>query len=152
MSDSHTQHVPRGVLYAAGAMILLSLALAGYSRAGVLAQLAQPRPAPLERAVLSFQDQNDGSVAVLDPAGVQVTSIAPESNGFVRGVLRGMYRERKLESLGSNATFILTLEHNGRLFLEDTQTLRRVDLSAFGPTNAAAFKRLLDAGRTQATR
>ncbi|MCA3014037.1 MAG: phosphonate-binding protein [Myxococcaceae bacterium] len=153
MSASHDPTVPRPVIYAAGAMLLVSLVLAAVSRPRLVAEQARPRPAPLAALELAFEDRPDGSVAVIDAAsGRAFTSLSPESNGFVRGVLRGMNRERKLESLGKDARFLLSREHDGRLFLEDLQTRRRVDVTAFGPDNAAAFARLLDTGRQQATR
>jgi putative photosynthetic complex assembly protein len=76
-----------------------------------------------------------------------VATIAPETNGFVRGVLRGMFRTRKLESLGHDARFRLAREADGRLTLQDPQTGRQVELDSFGPTNSAAFADLLVAGR-----
>jgi putative photosynthetic complex assembly protein len=152
-ASSHDPRIPRPVLYAAGAMIAVSLTLAAVARPRLVAEQARPRPQPLETMTLSFEDQADGSVAVIDAAtGKPFTSIPPESNGFVRGVLRGMNRERKLESLGKDARFQLSREQNGRLFIEDQQTHVRIDLTAFGPDNAAAFARLLQSGRQQAVR
>jgi putative photosynthetic complex assembly protein len=74
-----------------------------------------------------------------------VTEVAAGSNNFIRGVLRGMFRGRKLESLGHDGVFTLARQANGRLTLEDPETKRRVELDSFGPTNAGAFEGLLAA-------
>ena len=73
--------------------------------------------------------------------------VPPRSNGFVRGVLRGLFRNRKQEALGRDGLFRLSRQADGRLSIEDPQTGRRVDLDAFGATNSAAFAELLAAGR-----
>jgi putative photosynthetic complex assembly protein len=147
VSHHHEQKIPRPVLIGAAALMLLSLVFAGVSRQSLKTELARPRPAPLESVTLSFEDRA-GAVVVTDASsGRELVSLPPNSNGFVRGVLRGFFRERKLESLGRQASFVLAREADGRLSLEDTQTGRRVDLNAFGPDNTAAFAQLLDAAR-----
>jgi putative photosynthetic complex assembly protein len=146
-AHQHDQKIPRPVLIGAAALMLVSLVVAGLSRQSLKDELAQPRPAPLEAVTLSFEDR-EGAVVVLDGvSGTELVSLPPNSNGFVRGVLRGFFRERKLESLGRKASFVLAREANGRLSLEDKETGRRVDLNAFGPDNTAAFAQLLDAAR-----
>ena len=75
----------------------------------------------------------DSPVAVL-PSG---------EGGFVRGVLRGLARERRAHDIGSQPPFVLTRWSNGLLSLEDPETGRRVDLNAFGHTNKGAFARFL---------
>jgi putative photosynthetic complex assembly protein len=67
------------------------------------------------------------------------------TNGFVRGVLRGLARERRLNDVGAQPPFQLTRWSDGRLSLDDPATGRRIDLVAFGPTNAGAFAQLLTA-------
>ncbi|MDX2013682.1 MAG: photosynthetic complex assembly protein PuhC [Myxococcaceae bacterium] len=147
VSHHHDQKIPRPVLIGAATLMALSLLFAGLSRQSLKAELAKPRPAPVESVTLSFEDRA-GAVVVFDASsGRELVSLAPNSNGFVRGVLRGFFRERKLESLGRDASFVLAREVDGRLSLEDKQTGRRVDLNAFGPDNTAAFAQLLDAGR-----
>jgi len=66
-------------------------------------------------------------------------------DGFVRGVLRGFARARKLRGLDRDAHFVLTRWADGRLSMHDPQTGHVVALEAFGPDNAAAFARLMRA-------
>jgi putative photosynthetic complex assembly protein len=95
-----------------------------------------------------FEDRPDGTLAVLDATtGREASIVQPGTNGFIRGVLRGMFRGRKLEALSRDGQFRLAREADGHLTLEDPETGRRVDLDSFGPTNSAAFAGLLAAGR-----
>ena len=44
---------------------------------------------------LRFQDEADGAIAIFDAAsGREVSRVPPRTNGFIRGVLRGLYAER----------------------------------------------------------
>jgi len=131
----HAQAIPRAVLLGAGALMLLSLGLAAGARSARSAEPEGAQAPALQTLDVRFEDRADGSIAVLDGAsGREVSVVPPRSNGFVRGVLRGLFRNRKQEALG-------------RLSIEDPQTGRRVDLDAFGATNSAAFAELLAAGR-----
>ncbi|MDP3235854.1 MAG: photosynthetic complex assembly protein PuhC [Myxococcales bacterium] len=148
----HDQKIPRGVLIGAAVLMAATFILAATSRRTLVEAQAQPQPPPVESLELSFVDQPGGGLAVIERStGRTATLLQPTTNNFVRGVLRGMFRERKLESLGRDAVFTLARHADGRLTLEDQQTHRRVDLNAFGPDNTAAFVMILDAGR-QVTR
>ena len=57
--------------------------------------------------------------------------------------MRGLARERKRREIGPEPPFRLARAADGRLWLEDPSTGRRIDFIAFGPTNAQAFARLL---------
>lgn len=143
----HTQTIPRGVLLGAAVMILLSLGLAAGARHARLTAPAVPTPPALAVLDVRFEDRPDGSIAMLDGAtGRLMSLVPPRSNGFIRGVLRGMFRSRRLESLGREGRFRLAREADGRLTLEDPATHRRIELDSFGPTNAAAFAQLLGDG------
>jgi putative photosynthetic complex assembly protein len=61
--------------------------------------------------------------------------------GFLRGTLRGMARERRRNGLDDTAALSLLARADGRLTLVDPATGRRIDLESFGPTNAAVFAR-----------
>ena len=73
-----------------------------------------------------------------------VDTLAPGSNGFIRVVLRGLARERKLGDIGPQPPFRLTRFVNGQITLTDTSTGKQIDLDAFGSTNAEAFARLMN--------
>lgn len=142
MSDS----VPRPALLGAAAVVLLSVGLAAAARR---AQHHEPAAgAARAEILLRFADRADGAiVATRAGDGAEVAVFAPRTNGFVRGVLRGLFRARRVEALGRDAPFRLARGGDGRLIIEDPLTGRRVDLESFGPTNAAAFAGLLPAVR-----
>ena len=149
MSDHiHEQTVPRGAILGAAALMVVTIALATTARLAHLHAPITVAPAPIEALDVRFEDRTDGALAVVDANdGHEVSVLAPGSNNFIRGVLRGMFRGRKLESLGHNGDFRLAREADGRLTLEDREIGRHIELDSFGPTNSAAFAELLVAGR-----
>lgn len=139
---------PRRPLLAAGLLIGFSLLAAGTARLTGLGRTGLPESRVVATRELRFLDRPDGSVAVVEPAGDRLVELLPPgSNGFLRGVLRGLARDRKLAGIGDGPPFRLVRWADGRLSLEDPTTGRRVDLGAFGEGNAAAFARLLTLGR-----
>ena len=140
--------LPRGLLIGAGLLILSCLLLVTLAR---VTGYTPDRPAPspvVESRDLRFEDRADGSIAVYAGAdGALVDTLAPGTNGFVRGVLRGLARERRAEKVGPEAPFRLTHWADGRLSLDDPSTGRHVDLEVFGPTKSGAFADILTAGR-----
>ncbi len=145
---SHQVTVPKQVLWAAGAMMLTSMLVAAGARHHTLTHPEPPRPPPLESMSVRFDDRPNGAIAVIDVVtGQDVIVLPPQSNGFIRGVMRGMFRSRKLESVGHEPPFQIAREADGRLSLVDPATGRRIDLDSFGPSNSAAFAQLLVAGR-----
>jgi putative photosynthetic complex assembly protein len=138
--------LPRGALLGAGSMIVLSLLMViGFRIAGQAP--AKPDPSAIVAAYeVRFEDRPDGAVLVYaEPADRLVHTLQPGTNGFVRGVLRGLARERRAEQIGATAPFKLTRWADGRLSLDDPSTTRHVDLEVFGPTNAGAFAAIFDA-------
>lgn len=148
----HDQVIPRSVLWAAAAMIVLTIVLGTVARRARLAEPTLPARPPIAALNVSFQDRPDGALVMLDAdSGRELAQVPPQSNGFVRGVLRGMYRTRKLESMGRDGGFRLAREADGRLSLQDPRTGRLVYLESFGPSNTAAFADLLAAGQRAAS-
>lgn len=140
----HEQKIPRGILIGAGALLAASLALAAQARNNAAPEVH----APIQVAVdLQFDDRPDGGVEIIDVAsGETVSVVPPEQGGFIRGVMRGMVRTRKLESIPADAPFRLIRHADGALVVEDPISGRRVDLRSFGRTNHQAFARLLPTG------
>jgi putative photosynthetic complex assembly protein len=134
---------PRLPLISAAALVLVVLVAVTIVRlTGVSAVHVVDAPAVQVRE-FRFEDRPDGSIAVFDTQGRLAEIVAPGSNGFLRGTMRGLARERKREGIGPELPFRMVGRADGRLTLEDPGTGRRVDLGSFGPTNAAAFAQLM---------
>lgn len=136
--------LPRGALIGAAVLVSVSLLLVCIAR---LTGYRPAQPAPSRVVVsydLRFEDRADGAVLVYDIASDRlVDTLQPGTNGFVRGVLRGLARERRARRVGPAPPFRLTRWADGRLSLDDLETGRHVDLEVFGPTNAGAFAEIL---------
>jgi putative photosynthetic complex assembly protein len=135
---------PRGVLL--GAALLLGFALLASGLGHRLHINATPLPpARVVTALhLSFRDRSDGGVEILDAMqGNKVVQVlAPGTNGFVRGVLRGLARARRADGVGPLPPFTLTRWSDGRLTMDDPQTGQHLNLEVFGPTNSRPFAAL----------
>lgn len=152
----HEQTMPKGALTAALLLVVTALALTTLVKVGVLSREAIPSVARSEAHIaptvvrqLTFTDRGDGAVVVRDVntgETVRVLVDGVPGNGFVRGVMRGMARERHIRGVGMAPPFTLTLWKNGTLSLEDKATGRSVELGSFGPDNRAAFAALLPGG------
>lgn len=150
---SHDNMAPPGALALAGALVGLSLLLV----LGVRFDWLAPSPtaaslrsdagvAPVAERLLRFSDRSDGAVVVEDAvSATTVAVIGREGSGFIRGVMRGLARERRMHGAGQQPPFRLTAWNDGALSLVDTATGRVIELNGFGPTNRAAFARLLTA-------
>ena len=139
---TNPSHISRGVLLALGALVLVSLAgVSAVRLSGV--DIHAPDAAAVMTRELRFEDRPDGSIAVIDAKDSQLVTSIVGQNGFVRGTLRGLARERRRSGLGAEPPFELIGRADGRLTLHDPATGRTVDLESFGPVNAAEFARLL---------
>lgn len=140
----HHRPFSRAVLVGAGLLVALSIVAAATARLTGIGRTQFAAVEPVESLSLRFEDRADGSVAVRGAGDGQIVAVLPPgSNGFVRGVLRGLARERMLREQGSDVPFRLTRWADGRLSIDDPATGRHIDLGGFGPTNAQAFARLL---------
>ena len=138
---------PRGALIGAALLLAFTITSAAISRISGLGTVQMPESALVESRPLRFEDMRDGSIRVTDARTGQVAaSVEPGTNGFIRGTLRGLARERKRQGIGIEPPFMLTRWADGRLSLEDPTTGRVIALDAFGPTNGEAFAQLLTAG------
>ena len=147
---SHTVQeplIPRGGLMAGAGLVLFALVAVTGSRLTGLGDVRMTVPATVESRDLRFEDGKGGAVLVFDARDQKlVDELAPGSNGFIRVVLRGLARERKLGDIGQEPPFRLARHANGQLTLTDTSTGKQIDLAAFGSANVGAFARLMTAG------
>jgi putative photosynthetic complex assembly protein len=133
---------PRWVLMCAGGVIAFSLISVGIVRLTGNGPDQRPAASTQERE-LRFEDRPDGSIAVIDGRTGEAVANVQGEQGFVRGALRALARERKVRGLGAEQAFQLMVRTDGGLTLYDPATSQRVDLEAFGPSNAENFARLL---------
>ncbi len=149
MATAATQQFPKPALYFGVTMICIALCCALIGRFTNFGTLHLPQAEARESRALHFADAADGSVVVTQsPEGGLVTVLAPGTNGFIRGLVRGLARDRKLRQLGPEQPYLLTRRTDGRLLIADPLTGREVELGAFGPTNYEAFAQLMHAGET----
>ena len=143
--------LPRGTLYLAGALALFAFGAAAIVRltgtpasASPVALRAAEHVRPIATRNLRFADRGDGAVVITDVNGGIASVIQPgQQTGFIRGVMRGLARERKMHGIGEAPPFTLTAWRDGELSLTDTATGRSIELTAFGTANRAAFAALL---------
>jgi putative photosynthetic complex assembly protein len=154
MSAIDTEPFPRGVLIAVGILLTGVILVAGTAR---WMKLRAPHPAsvafqiaPASTIDLAFSDGADGSVSVRESgSGRLLKVLAPGTNGFVRGVLRGLAQNRLRRGIGAGPPFRLSQFQDGNLSLLDTATGRVIDLQSFGVDNRAAFVQFLPAPGAQ---
>jgi putative photosynthetic complex assembly protein len=147
MSAVDAEPFPRGALMAAGALVGFSLLVTTVVRLERLHAPPAPvaaEPAPARSVLLRFVDEPNGAVNVLDGEGGRVIAVlAPDTNGFIRGVMRGLAHDRTRRKIGAGPPFRLSQWSNGRLAISDPATGRVIDLDAFGGGNKDAFVQLL---------
>jgi putative photosynthetic complex assembly protein len=134
--------VPKGLLVAAISLVGFSIVASGFARVSDVGTLHMPPSTAVEMLSLRFEDEETGGVAVRNDVGKIIYEVEPGTNGFIRATLRGLVRERKRSGIGDATPFRLTRWSDGAMSLSDETTGRRVNLDAFGPTNAAAFAQL----------
>jgi putative photosynthetic complex assembly protein len=125
-------------------LAVLGLRLSGYQPG----ETVQP---PVAERALRFSDGPDGSVRVQWAQGPNDSEAGDDpllselrgEQGFLRGVLRGVARDRRARDLPLQAPLMLSLHRDGRLLLTDPLSGQRIDLISFGPDNAAVFRRWL---------
>jgi putative photosynthetic complex assembly protein len=133
------------VLVMSGLLIAITITLAVVGRSTDVGTVRMPEASVVDQRDLRFLDGEDGSVLAVDAATeTTIHRFAPGGHGFLRGVLRGLARDRRLEGIGSEPAFRLTRWSDGRLSIRDLATGRETELDAFGPTNVQNFAQLLD--------
>jgi putative photosynthetic complex assembly protein len=147
MSEIDKEPFPKFALYAAGVVVALAIGAAAIGRYNAVQNPVDPATTlgPVQEYVdLKFSDEADGAVIVKN-AGTSalVLKILPGEDAFIRAVLRSFVRERVAMKVSNETPFRLYRLVDTRLVIEDPVTKKRVNLRAFGPTQQAAFARLL---------
>ncbi|MBA4263458.1 MAG: photosynthetic complex assembly protein PuhC [Comamonadaceae bacterium] len=129
-------------LWILGAVLLSTLMWVATTKVDRTGITVEDLPAVQWERQLRFEDRPNGDIAVLDAGTQKEVARFQGEQGFLRGSLRALARERKLSGLGSQAPFHLLGHVDGRLTLLDRATGQRISLESFGPTNSAVFSQL----------
>ncbi len=126
----------------------LFVGLAAWRSTGT--SIREPDAQPVQQRALRFTDRSDGGIEIRDAVSGQTLDAVHGEQGFLRGTLRGLARERKRRGLtdATGLTLQLIARADGRLTLVDTATGERIDLESFGPSNVAVYARWLEPVRS----
>ncbi len=129
---------PRWVLWATAG--LLAFTLGGVA----LVRITGNGPDQMAAAIISerllrFEDLLGGGVAVVDGETGKLLTTMTGEQGFLRGAIRALARDRNARKIGPEQPFKLISRTDGRLTLFDPVSGQRVDLESFGPSNAGVF-------------
>lgn len=120
--------------------LVLVLVVVAVARFGGFTWSVKDAPIQWQRELV-FADAPGGQISVLDFATQKEVAHFDGEQGFLRGTLRALARERKRRGIGSQPPFLVMGHTDGRLTLLDPSTGQRIDLASFGPTNSAIFRR-----------
>ncbi|WP_242467333.1 photosynthetic complex assembly protein PuhC [Thiocapsa imhoffii] len=145
----HDRPFPRGILIALAALIAFTVLAVGIARLSGFDPSQEPRsPATVMRDV-RFVDADNGFLQVYDfDTGELIEAIEPNEDGFLRGLLRTLLRERRLHQTDLDGPYRVSLRENGHFTIEDLSTDFYVDLRPFGRDNEAAIGRFVASPQT----
>ncbi len=136
--------VPKPALIMAAALIVLVFALAASAKIFGFGAFKESASAVVAERALFFSDAADGGITVTDATTNTVAAqLTPGTNGFLRGALRALTRERKMASIGPEQPFRLVRYADQRLVLHDDATKQSITITSFGQTQVASFDALL---------
>lgn len=142
-SPDSTIRVPKGPLYGAAAVIALVFTLAIIARATGVGAAREPVSAPVEQRFIRFVSDSNGGMMVYDAATNQMTTyLAPGTNGFIFGMLRGMEHRRVVAGTDPATPYRLARGADGHITLDDPATGMHVAVNSFGPTQVASVEQL----------
>lgn len=144
MHVNRMEVIHRRAVMAAGVLIgftVLAVAVAQYFDLG---ERYEPQAPAIASVELVFEDESNGVVAVFDAAtGARLIEYGADEGVFVRSVMRGVARQRRLRGEGRGTPVQLAELSDGQLWLTDPVSGVQIYLGAFGPDNVAAFAEIL---------
>jgi putative photosynthetic complex assembly protein len=143
-TQRNPDYISRMFIVVVASMVLLTLAAVG--SAGWWRDAPAPSTeVPRISLVLRFIEQPDGGLSVVDMATErEYDHLAAGENGFLRTMIRVIRRDILRTDATISMPFRIEAWQDNRVTLTDSATERRVDLRAFGPTNAEVFIRWLN--------
>ena len=132
--------VPVVVRWVLMGLCLLLLAVFAIRYSGQ--DIRQPDAPMVWKKSLRFADGARGEIVVVDANTDQQVAVFEGEQGFLRGTLRALVRERKKRSIGADEAFELSGHADGQMILRDPATGETIHLASFGPSNAQIYRQL----------
>lgn len=134
-----TTRSARRMLWATGALVVFSLSVVVFARLNGAGVPATETSTVVTARDITFVDQGADRIAVLDQvSGETLTMIEPTGDGLLRGALRGLGRERRLNGIDEGLPYRVAYWDGGFITLTDPQTGRHIKLTSFGPVLTGA--------------
>ena len=136
--------IPLPLIVGAAGLMGFVMVVVGVGRSEGIGLSHMPPARAVQSVDLTPEDRPDGAIVIRDAhtRGL-VATVEPGQDNFIRATLRGFGQARLRAGLGREQPFRLTRFTDGSLELSDPTTGRVVNLGAFGPSNFAAFTKLL---------
>ncbi|MEM7026599.1 MAG: photosynthetic complex assembly protein PuhC [Pseudomonadota bacterium] len=137
--------IPKGMIYAAGILIVFTILIATFSKHTGMGRTVLDFSVVVQDRDLFFEDQSDGSILIISADSNEIIkTLHSGEGGFIRGVMRGLVRERRSFRAGPETPFKVQEHADGRYSILDPVTQRQIDLQPFGTININAFAELLE--------
>jgi putative photosynthetic complex assembly protein len=144
---SNDTKFPRWFLIGASALVLSSIVLTGLARTTGFGTSRVAQTEITKSVDIRFVEMPDRTMRVLRlNDGAELAVLAADGSGFLRGVVRSLFRQRLLAKLDRDAPFQLAQRVDGKLFIADRSLSSRIELDGFGPTNTQSITAVLNAG------
>ena len=138
-SERLTPAIPFAVRMVLLGLSLLVIGIFAARQAGL--EVRQPDAPVVWKKDLRFADGEHGEILVFDTTSQKIASFEGEQ-GFLRGTLRALARERKKRSISPEVAFELSGHADGQMVLRDPATGEAIHLASFGPSNAQVYRQL----------
>ncbi len=136
--------IPKPILIGAALVAIGALSAIGFGRVTGVGLAETPQIASIVHRDIKLSERPDGSVAILDARNDAVLTESGIGEGsFAIEALRNMQRNRARKGVGGSVPFVVALKSDGRLVVEDPETLQQVELRAFGERQTQAFADML---------
>lgn len=134
----------RSLVVGVGLLIGFVVAAVAFGRVESVGLTRMEPTRAVQSLAFRVEDASDGSITLRNAEhGDLVATVQPGADNFIRATLRGFGQARLRAGLTREVPFRLTRFGDGSLRLDDALTGRSVDFGAFGPSNFAAFARLM---------
>ncbi|XBQ16987.1 MAG: photosynthetic complex assembly protein PuhC [Oceanicaulis sp.] len=126
-------------------IVIATIAMVGIVQLNGGPTVYEPRTPAVAAAELRFTDEPGGVVAVWDAGtGARLLDYGENEGVFVRSVMRGVARQRRMRGYGPETPVRLSRHESGDVWLTDPASGVQIYLGAFGPDNVGLFEALLD--------